>query len=667
VALRDAGVRLSKCHFELQYNNNRKRVITKMQATEILKQYWGYNAFRPLQADIIQSVLDGRDTLALMPTGGGKSLCFQVPAMMLEGICIVISPLIALMQDQVEQLKRREISAVGIFSGMHKNQIDIALDNCIYGDIKFLYVSPERLQTKIFIERAKQMNINLIAIDEAHCISQWGYDFRPPYTKISEFRNLLPPVPMIALTATATEEVKKNIVEKLEMANPQTFQQSFARANLSYSAFKEDDKERRLMKILQNVQGTAVVYVRNRRRTQEISDMLNKYQVQSTFYHAGLSPVERTKRQENWIKSRVRVIVATNAFGMGIDKPDVRTVIHLDLPDTLEAYYQEAGRAGRDGEKAYAVALFNKSDIEDLERKVIQSYPPIELIRRVYQCLGNLFQLAVGAGEFASYDFDLVEFQRRFELPPTDTYFALKILENQGFIQLSEGFKNTSKVMFKVDNRALYDFQLRNPKYDSFIKLILRMYGGELFGTFINISEANLAKAYSIPVHEIESWLFTLEKVDVLIYDKQKDKPQLTYLTPRYDLRELPLQELEIKNRKEKDLQKAKAVKHYAEHPNRCRTQLLLEYFNEITDSECGICDNCLKKKRENKVETEDKSAEEATRLKVKQLLQNGAMSLPLITQIMQPVNQSKFQEIIREMIGNEEVKFDSEGRLGVV
>jgi ATP-dependent DNA helicase RecQ len=635
-----------------------------MQPQEILKQYWGYDAFRPLQSDIIQSVLDGRDTLALMPTGGGKSLCFQLPAMMSDGICIVISPLIALMQDQVQNLKKRNISAISIFSGMHKNQIDIALDNCIYGNTKFLYVSPERLQTKIFIERAKQMKVNLLVIDEAHCISQWGYDFRPSYANIAEFRKLITSVPLIALTASATQEVKTDIVEKLEMLNPQLFQQSFARANLSYSAFKEDDKERRLMKILQNVQGSAVVYVRNRRRTQEISEMLNRYNISSTFYHAGLNSVERTKRQENWIHNRIRAIVATNAFGMGIDKPDVRSVIHLDLPDTLEAYYQEAGRAGRDGEKAYAVALFNQSDIDGLEKNVLQAYPPIELVRKVYQCLGNLFQVAVGSGEFANYDFDLSEFQRRFDLPPTDTYFALKILETQGFIQLSEGFKNNSKLMFKVDNRQLYDFQLRNPKYDSFIKLLLRMYGGELFGTFLNISEGNIAQAFSIPIKEIETWLLTLEKLDLLFYDKQKDKPQLTFLTPRFDLRELPLQELEIKNRKERAIQKAKSVKHYAEQPNRCRTQLLLEYFDEITDAECGICDNCLKKKKQNKMEVEDNEVHNPIRLKIKQLLQNGAMSLPLITQIMQPLNQLKFQEIIREMIENEEIRYDTEGRL---
>jgi ATP-dependent DNA helicase RecQ len=636
-----------------------------MQPQSILKQYWGYDAFRPLQAEIIQSVLEGRDTLALMPTGGGKSLCFQVPALMSEGICIVISPLIALMQDQVEQLKRRGISAVGIFSGMHKNQIDIALDNCIYGDIKFLYVSPERLQTKIFIERAKQMKINLLAIDEAHCISQWGYDFRPPYMKIAEFRKMLSPVPMIALTATATEEVKADIMERLEMTHPQTFQQSFARANLSYSAFKEEDKERRLMKILQNVQGSAVVYVRNRRRTQEVSDLLNKYQVSSSFYHAGLNATERTKRQTSWIKNQVRVIVATNAFGMGIDKPDVRTVVHLDLPDTLEAYYQEAGRAGRDGEKAYAVALFNQNDVDGLEKNVLAAYPPIELVRRVYQSLGNLFQLAVGTGEFNSFDFDLLEFQNRFNLPPTDTYFALKILENQGFIQLSEGLKSGgSKAMFLVDNRELYDFQLRNPKHDSFIKLLLRMYGGELFGAFLNISETNIAKVFLIPVNEVEGILSTLDKFKILVYDKQKDKPQLTFLMPRFDIRELPLQEVEIARRKERDLQKARAVKHYVQHPNRCRTQLLLEYFNEITDAECGVCDNCLKKKKQQKVLIEDKSETEGTRLKIKALLANGAMSLSLITQIMQPVNQSKFQEIVREMVTDGVIGFDSDGNL---
>lgn len=635
-----------------------------MLAQEVLKQYWGYDYFRPLQAEIIRSVIDGRDTLALMPTGGGKSLCFQVPALMKEGICIVVSPLIALIQDQVEQLKRRGVSAIGIFSGMHKNQIDIALDNCIYGDVKFLYVSPERLQTTIFIERVKQMKVNLLAVDEAHCISQWGHDFRPPYMKIAEFRKIIPTVPLIALTATATKEVKEEIQTRLEMNSPAIFQQSFARENLSYVAFKEDDKEKRLIKILQNVQGSSVIYVRNRRRTQEVSDLLNRNNITTTFYHAGLNADERSKRQSNWIKNQVRAIVATNAFGMGIDKPNVRTVIHLDLPDTLEAYYQEAGRAGRDGEKAYAVALFNQTDVENLAKNIQQNYPPIELVRKVYQCLGNFFQLAVGSGEFSSFDFDLVEFQKRFDLPPTDTYFALKILEDEGFIQLSDSFHSSSKITLKVDNRQLYDFQLRNPKYDSFIKLVLRMYGGELFSTFLTISEVNIAKAYSVPTKDVEIMLSSLEKFDLIIYDKQKDKPQVTFLTTRFDAKNLPIQVHEINHRKEKSLQKAKSVGHYVSHEKRCRTQLLLEYFDEKTDDTCGICDNCLKQKKQSKQAIEDDELVKSNQQKIKQLLANGAMTLQLIIQIMQPANQVLLKDIIREMIADEELAYDSEGKL---
>ena len=349
---------------------------------------------------------------------------------------------------------------------------------------------------------------------------------------------------------------------------------------------------------------------------------------------------------------------------MGIDKPDVRTVIHLDLPDTLEAYYQEAGRAGRDGEKAYAVALFNQVDVENLVKNIQQNYPPIELVRKVYQCLGNFFQLAVGSGEFSSFDFDLVEFQKRFDLPPTDTYFALKILENEGFIQLSDSFHSSSKITLKVDNRQLYDFQLRNPKYDSFIKLVLRMYGGELFSTFLTISEVNIAKAYSVPIKDVEMMLSSLEKFDLIIYDKQKDKPQVTFLTTRFDAKNLPIQVQEINHRKEKSLQKAKSVGHYVSHEKRCRTQLLLEYFNEQTDNTCGICDNCLKQKKQSKQTIEDDELVKSNQQKIKQLLANGAMTLQLIIQIMQPANQALLKDIIREMIADEELAYDSEGKL---
>ncbi len=637
-----------------------------MSIHQILQQYWGYSSFRPLQEDIISSVLHKTDTLALLPTGGGKSICFQVPALALDGICIVVSPLIALMQDQVEQLKKRGIPAIAIVSGMHPKQIDTALDNCIYGNIKFLYVSPERLQTTLFIERVKQMKVCLIAIDEAHCISQWGYDFRPPYLKIAEFRALFPEVPLIALTATATKEVKLDILEKLEMKSPKLFQQSFARANLSYSTLKEEDKERRLLAMLQKIQGTAVIYVRNRRRTQEIADFLVKNNIRATFYHAGLNASERSKRQEQWIQNQVRVIVATNAFGMGIDKADVRLVVHLDLPDTLEAYYQEAGRAGRDGQKAFAVALYNQPDLDSLEKNADQSFPPIDLIRRVYQCLGNFYQLANGAGQFNNFEFDLVEFQRRFNLPPTDTYFAIKMLEIEGFISLSDNFSHQSKLMLRVDNRQLYDFQLRNPRYDGFIKLVLRMYGGELFSTFINISETALAKAFLVPPSEIETMLSQLEKMELLSYDKHSDKPQITFLTPRFDAASLPLQVQIIKQRREAYLQKIQAVQHYVTHTKRCRTQLLLAYFDEITDTECGVCDICIKKKRLEKEELQENQAHEHVKQQLIRLLENGSMSPQLILQIMHPNDQTAFQGIIRQLIEEEQLYFTPEGNIGI-
>ena len=633
---------------------------------QILQQYWGYSSFRPLQEDIIQSVLNGSDTLALLPTGGGKSICFQVPAMAMEGVCLVITPLIALMQDQVAQLRRRGISAVAIYAGMHRNQIDIALDNCIYGDVKFLYISPERLQTSLFLERVKAMKLCLLAIDEAHCISQWGYDFRPPYLKIAEFRELFPQLRTIALTATATKEVKTDILAKLAMQNPQVFQQSFARANLSYSTLYEENKIARLVAMLQKVAGTAIVYVRNRRKTQEVAQFLQKSGISATFYHAGINAQERSQRQEQWIKNQVRVMVATNAFGMGIDKPDVRLVVHLDLPETLEAYYQEAGRAGRDGQKAFATVLYDQVDIQNLETNTAQKYPPIQLIRRVYQCLGNYFQLAVGAGEFACYDLDLSTFHQRFDLPSPDTYFALKILENQGFITLSEAVHHPSRITFSVDNRQLYDFQLRNPKYDTFVKLLLRMYGGELFTGYLNISEATISKVFSAPQAEVELLLSNLEKFEIIQYDKHKDKPQLTFLTGRFDAQQLPLQVQDIEQRRVYDVQKALAVKHYIEHQKRCRTQLLLEYFDEHTDATCGVCDVCIKKKREEGTYQQELQYKFQTQEKVKALLSNGSMSPELLLKIMQPNNADFFKAIVREMIENQQIRVDSEGNLSV-
>lgn len=564
----------------------------------ILKQYWGYDSFRPFQEEAIRCILNNIDTLVLLPTGGGKSICFQVPAMAMEGICIVVTPLIALMKDQVEQLKRRHIPAVAIHAGMGKNEIDIALDNCVHGNIKFLYVSPERLRTEIMIERVKRMKVCLLAVDEAHCISAWGYDFRPSYLLIADFREFIPKVPVIALTATATEEVRADILDKLHMKSARVFKQSFARANLSYSTFNEESKERKLFQILRNVAGSAIVYVRTRKRTQELAYSLSKNGISATNYHGGLPFKDRSEKQSAWIANKIRVVVATNAFGMGIDKPDVRCVIHYDLPENLEAYYQEAGRAGRDERKAYAVALYTQLDLEELEENVERQYPSIELIRRVYQALANYFKVPIGGGEFASYGFDLKDFTVIFGLPVYDTHYALKILEQEGFIQLSENYNEPSKLHFLVDNRQLYEFQIRYREMDAFIKVLLRLYGGELYTEYVNISETEISQIFYAPVNEVINKLKFMQERDMLVYVPRRDKPQITFLTPRFDAEQLPLKIAEIDKKKKRDLHKVRAVIRYATDKNICRTLLLLEYFNEFDAQPCGVCDVCQARKK---------------------------------------------------------------------
>ncbi len=627
---------------------------------EILKQYWNYDSFRPLQEDIIRAVLAGRDTLALLPTGGGKSLCFQVPALAKDGVCIVVTPLIALMKDQVEQLKRRKIMAAAIYSGMNWHEIDIVLDNCIHGTTKFLYVSPERLRTDIFLARVKLMNVCLLAIDEAHCISQWGYDFRPAYLQIAEFRKLIPTVPLIALTASATPPVKIDICEKLEMQQPAVFQATFARSNLSYSAFFEENKDARLLRILQNVQGSSIIYVRNRRRTKEIADWLNRNGIRAEFYHAGIPSKQRSEKQEAWIRNRVRVMVATNAFGMGIDKPDVRSVIHIDLPDNLEAYYQEAGRAGRDGLKAYAVALYTQKDLSELRRNIEQKYPPIELLRRVYQALANYYQIPVGGGELENFDFDLQNFTGTFGLPLSETHYALKLLEEEGFVQLSEAYNSTSKIHITVDNRALYDLQLKFPQYDSFIKLLLRMYGGELFTQFVHISETAISqKHYSLEADVIKL-LQGLHEMGMLVYDKQRDKPQLCFLTPRYDADLLPLNALSIQEKQAIDFQRIEAVIKYVKHNTLCRTQLLQQYFGEITDAECGICDNCLAKKKKQVTTPENAQL----RSEILKLLNLSPLTPQQLVAAFGLKNEQTAIHTLRELLEDEVVIYEAQGTL---
>lgn len=564
------------------------------RAKEILKEVFGYGDFRPVQRQVIQSVLDGRDSLALMPTGGGKSLCYQIPGLALEGICLVVSPLIALMKDQVDQLRARGILAQAIYSGMSYREIDRVLDNCIYGNYKFLYVSPERLKSDIFIERFKQMPVNLIAVDEAHCISQWGYDFRPPYLEIAAIRAFHPQVPVLALTASATPQVLGDIVEKLEMKRPQVFRQSFARENLGFHVRVVENKLEKGKEILDRIEGSAIWYVRNRQATQQIAKALHQMGVSSTFYHAGLSVKDRTKRQEAWMKNQVRVMVCTNAFGMGIDKPDVRVVIHSDVPENIESYYQEAGRAGRDGKKSFAVLLCNEENLEKLMDRAAMVYPPIDFIKKVYQCLANYFQIAVGSNMLSSFDFDWGEFAKTYHLGVLETFYALKVLEEEGFIGLSESYYSPSRLHFLVNPQQLYEFQISQARLDPVIKILLRTYGGNLFSEYIKIQESKLAKFLDLKESELVKLLERMAQLEIADYEKRKDKPQITFLTPRYDAAKLPLNAKRISLRRELTLEKAKSMVMYVHQNLICRTQFIQEYFGEKTDEICGICDWCI-------------------------------------------------------------------------
>lgn len=614
-----------------------------------------------MQEDVVNTVLSRQDALVLMPTGGGKSICFQVPTLAMKGVCIVITPLIALMKDQVEQLRKRGIPAAAIYSGMHYREIDTTLDNCIYGNTKFLYVSPERLRTEIVIERVKQMTVCLLAVDEAHCISAWGYDFRPPYLQIAEFRQLIPDTPVIALTASATPDVQTDIVDKLALKEPAVFRQTFARPNLSYSAVLDEHKEGRLLRILQNVPGCAIIYVRSRRQTQQTAQWLTKQGISADFYHAGLTTQQRNDKQDAWIQDRTRVMVATNAFGMGIDKPDVRVVVHLDVPDSLEAYYQEAGRAGRDGQKAYAVMLYTPNDLENLRHRTEQLYQPVEMLRRVYQALANYMAIPVGGGEFTSYDFDMGAFTATFNLPPQETHYALKQLQLEGFIQLTENFFHPSRLAIVLDNRELYEFQVMHSRFDSFLKLLLRMYGGELFTDFVTISESTLARTFLMNQPEIENLLQQLHERNVVIYEKQKDKPQLTFLTPRFDASVLPVNVAELNRRKELALRKVQAATIYTEHPTQCRTRLLQAYFGEKPGDACGICDNCLKKKK--KMDNETAAVRKQVRDYV--ALANGpGVSPRQLANYFTQTDADALAQTVKQMLAEEEIRYTKSGNL---
>jgi ATP-dependent DNA helicase RecQ len=569
---------------------------------EVLKKYWNYDGFRSPQLQIIESIVNKQDTLALMPTGGGKSICFQVPAMMQEGLCVVISPLIALMKDQVFQLKKREIRAAAIFSGLSYKEIDIILDNAVFGYYKFLYVSPERLKTEIFIERFKKMPVNLIAIDEAHCISQWGYDFRPPYLEIAEIRKHHPDIPALALTASATPQVQQDIQDKLAFKHNNVFKKSFIRNNIVFVVRHEVSKLNKILEIIKKLNGSGIIYVRNRNKTKEISEFLSKNGVSADYYHAGLNNEERSRKQENWILNKTKIIVCTNAFGMGIDKPDVRFVIHADIPETLEAYYQEAGRAGRDGSKSYAIALYTETDKANLEEKVAEKFPDINQVKKIYNSIFNYFEIAQGGGKFRTYKFDIHHFAKLFNYKPALVYQALKFLEQENYIQLNETFFMPSRMMFALDKLELYKFQVAHYQYDAVIKALLRTYGG-ILSNFIKINENDLARMLKISVKELKTQLYFLRKNKVLFYEERTDEPEISFLEERLHQDSLTFNLKRIKERKEVAEHQLENILKYINEINICRQYIICEYFGDRI-LPCGRCDICLEHKH-----NEDKAA----------------------------------------------------------
>jgi len=564
----------------------------------ILQQYWGYNQFRPLQTEIIQSVLDGKDTLALLPTGGGKSLCFQVPAMLKEGFCLVVSPLIALMKDQVENLEKRNIKAKAIYSGLNYKEINLILDNaCFDNDLKFLYVSPERLNTSLFLDKLPALPINLIAIDEAHCISQWGHDFRPEYRQIAALREHLPSINIVALTASATKKVVADIVTQLSFNEKNIFSKSFERKNLQYIVRQTENKSEKLLSIINNISGSGLVYVRNRKQTEEIAKFLIQNNISADFYHAGLNGEIRNNKQNLWINNKVRIMVCTNAFGMGIDKPDCRLVVHFEMPDCLESYYQEAGRAGRDEKPAFCVLLHDASDDINARKKIGVNYPDIDEISLTYQAICDYLQVPVNVKPERSFDFDIISFIKRYNFDAYKSLSCLKILEQSNLIVLSEAFYEPSKIKIICSPETLYKFQVENEKLDAFIKFLLRSYGG-LFDNYVRLNELELANRIKLPVASIYKYLERLHTLEIIDYIKNKELSQLTFTVERQDIKYLALNKKYLVDRKQTYIEKIQAMMVFANPSSICRSRQILEYFNDFSADDCGYCDVCIDKKK---------------------------------------------------------------------
>lgn len=625
----------------------------------ILKQYWDFASFRPLQEEIIISVLKKHDTLALLPTGGGKSICYQVPALVMDGMCIVVSPLIALMKDQVQALHQKKIEAAAIYTGMPFPQVKDILQMAVNEKLKFLYLSPERLTTNLFLEYLPGMNVQLIAVDEAHCISQWGYDFRPAYLKIAELRNELPNVPVLAVTASATPKVQEDICNKLRFRNHHIYKGSFLRPNLSFSVFKVESRINKILQILRNVQGPAIVYCKSRRMTQEVAQLLQLQQISADFYHAGLSNDERTTKQDAWLQNQTRVMVCTNAFGMGIDKPDVRVVIHHDTPDCLENYYQEAGRAGRDGNKAYAVLLYEEKDLRELEGLSAIRFPSIEEVKNVYQSLVNYLQVPEGSGEMEWMEFDITDFIKKFQLNVHTAMYSLKTLEQEGWLNYAEQIFLPARLVFTANKENLMEFEEKRSDLEPMIKTLLRNYGG-IFDMECFISEKQLVVLTQQSLDEVKKQLIQLHQNGIVQYTPQKDKPQLQFVQGRPSVENLFLHPQNRLNRKAEFEKRIKAMITYVKESIHCRSKTIGNYFGDTESDECGICDVCLWKKGNN-ISSEE--YERITTLLHQNAVQNK-IDLKSLLLAAGSKQKERIQIVVNHLVAEEKAMLSKEGNL---
>jgi ATP-dependent DNA helicase RecQ len=630
------------------------------QFHDILFKYWGYRNFRPLQEEIIQSVAGGKDTLGLMPTGGGKSITFQVYSLSCEGMCIVVTPLIALIKDQVENLRSKRIKVLAIYSGMSRREIDITLDNAIYGDYKFLYVSPERLASPKFQEYFVRMKINLITVDEAHCISQWGYDFRPSFLKIADLRKYFPFVPVLALTATATRKVVDDIQDKLLFRNKNVLQKSFFRDNLTYLVREKEDKLGYLLNTIQKAKGTGIIYVRSRKKTKDIAQVLKQQAISADFYHAGLSTESRSHKQDEWMKGETRIIVATNAFGMGIDKPDVRFVIHFDLPDSLEAYFQEAGRAGRDGKRSMAVMIYNTSDKRKLHKMVTDSFPSLENIRKVYASVSNYLMIPVGGGKESVFDFRIEDFSTKFQLTESLVYHSLKLLEREGYLEYVENVDRFSRIYFITGRDELYKIETERKDLEDFIKLVLRSYSG-VFSDYVNIDEELLSKRSGLSADRVYENLKTLSKLKIIHYIPKRKLPVISFEKERVDEKRVSISPENYQKRKNQYQIQVDSVIAYASGKDECRSRTLLNYFGQTKSESCGSCDVCTGEHETGMTFSEFTNISEG----IAKVISSGKMTVnQIIDQIDEP--EKKIIKVSRWMLDKDIIVSDPAGKISL-